>query len=151
MNLGTPLRPKHVSIQAIIPYLNFDGEADEAMTLYAEALGAKKGQVMHFSDLPEHPFGDAANSRVMHAELELGALRLMVSDLPPGMPLHRGGNQSVMLRWSDLEAMKRAFQALGEGGKITMDLHAAFWGDTFGTLSDRFGVQWMFACPTPTA
>jgi PhnB protein len=50
---------------------------------------------------------------------------------------------SLSLQSTDLDGMTKAFDALGEGGNVTMPMEAQFWGDTFGMLTDRFGVHWM--------
>ena len=39
---------------------------------------------------------------------------------------------------------ERLFHALAEGGKVEMPLLDMFWGAYFGSLSDKFGIRWMF-------
>ncbi|HTJ43994.1 MAG TPA: VOC family protein [Kofleriaceae bacterium] len=124
-----------MAIKTVTPYLNFDGTARDAITLYEKALGAKSEGVMPFDKDP---------NRVMHAVVILGAGRVMISDTMPGMPLVQGSNAHVTLDYDDVDEMRRAFAALGEGGKVTMPLQDTFWGATFGMLTDRYGINWMF-------
>ena len=44
------------------------------------------------------------------------------------------------------EETKKLFDALSAGGKVTMELQDMFWGDYYGSCTDKFGVQWMFNC-----
>jgi PhnB protein len=136
-----------MSVTSAIPYINFDGNASEAIEFYVSVLGADVRERLMFDDMNEHPFGDAANGRVMHSSLKIGDAHIMIGDVPPGFPYTPGGNVSVNLGWDELAPMAEAFAALGDGGKVSMDLHDAFWGATFGMLTDRFGVQWMFNGP----
>ena len=79
----------------------------------------------------------------MHARVDLGGNVLMGSDsfdldeysAPKGITIQSG--------WDDFEAAKVAFEALAEGGEITMPFEATFWAKGFGMVTDRFGVPWM--------
>lgn len=125
-------------IKQVNPYLNFGGNANDAIKLYESALGAKADNVMPFDKDP---------SRVMHARLHFaGGGMVMLSDGPPNMTVPTESNTHVSLDWSDADEMKRAFEALSAGGKVTMPLADQFWGATFGMLTDRYGIHWMFNC-----
>jgi PhnB protein len=123
------------------PYLAFNGNAREAMEFYQGVLGGTL-DVQTFGEAPMESPPDAKD-RVMHARLESGDLILMASDSPPDQPVSMGTNVSLSLQSTDLDGMTKAFDALGEGGTVTMPMEAQFWGDTFGMLTDRFGVHWM--------
>ena len=141
-----------MSVTQLTPYLFFDGQADQAIRFYQEALGAQVDGLLRYDQLPAGagtcPPED--KQRVMHALLRLGGASLMVSDSPTGQPTASSGVH-VNIGFDDADEMARRFRALAEGGSVTMDLHDAFWGDKFGALQDRFGVHWMFTCPTGTA
>ena len=131
----------------ILPYLNFDGTAEEAMTFYAAALGGTLTEVFRFGAMPgDTPLDDDLKNRVMHVGLELadGAM-IMASDTFPGMsPPWVAGNASSISVHPDSRAQADAFfAALSAGGTVDMPLADQFWGDYFGSLTDRFGVQWM--------
>jgi PhnB protein len=134
-------------MRAIIAYLNFDGNARDAMTFYAKCLGATL-HLQSFKDAKvDAPKG--GENRTIHARLEKGSAVLMASDTMPGMPFTQGNNFSVSIDCESIPETEKLFKAFGEGGKVTMPLQDTFWGARFGMLTDKFGVQWMFNCELP--
>ena len=81
----------------------------------------------------------------MHCELHVPPFVLMASDCPPDRPTVSGSNFSVCLTCESVAEEDRLFAALSAGGKVTLPLHDAFWGDRFGMLTDRFGISWMLS------
>ena len=80
----------------------------------------------------------------MHAQLETpSGFTLMASDAPPGMPLDKGATVSISLSGDDSDELRRFWEGLSEGAQVTMPLEKQMWGDEFGMLTDRFGMQWM--------
>jgi PhnB protein len=129
------------------PYLNFDGNAREAMTFYKNALDAEL-TIQTFKDAHiEAPPG--AEERVMHAQLQKGPAVLMASDTMPGHEFKTGNNLHVTLNCDTVPEVESAFSALSEGGEVTMPLQDQFWGARFGMLTDKFGVSWMLNCELP--
>lgn len=135
-----------MSITRLNPYVNFNGNCSQAIALYEKALGAKVENLMRYSDLPGSTHSAENKDRVIHCELQLGALTLMVSDVPAERPIKTGGNVHVAIEIDDAGLGAKAFQALAAGGQITVPLGPAFWGGQFGMLTDAFGVQWMVNC-----
>lgn len=129
------------------PYLNFPGNAEEAMTFYAQALGGTLGDVFRFGAMPgSEEIPKELHNGVMHVGLDLpGGSRLMASDVMEGMgpPYVAGTNMSISVHPDSREEADKIFKALSEGGTITMPLADQFWGDYYGMLTDRFGIQWM--------
>jgi len=128
-------------MQAIVPYLNFNGNASEALAFYSNALN---GEVVF-----QQPFGDMApepsfKDKIMHASFEAGDLKFMVSDCPPNISVHSGDQVSLSLNFDSVESLEKTFNALAEGGSITMPVQDTFWGARFGMTKDKFGVHWMF-------
>jgi PhnB protein len=130
-------------MNAIQTYLSFDGNAREAMTFYAKALGAEY-QEPSFSNAPKFGAG-----RVIHARVSKGSMAILASDTPEGMHPTQGDNFNVCVQCDDVPEIERLFKALGEGGKVTMPLENTFWGARFGMLTDKFGINWMFNCDLP--
>ena len=83
--------------------------------------------------------------KVMHATFESQGARFMASDTPPGQPRpgYGGFAMSLFVPGPDADAARKAFDALAEGGQVTMPFAPPFWGGHFGMLTDRFGVPWM--------
>lgn len=134
-------------MKAIQPYLNFDGNTNEAMTFYAKCIdGVLKVQT--FGDIdPSTP--EANKNRVMHAQLEKGSAVLMASDTMPGMPFNPGNNVWINNDCDSAEEIERVFAAFSEGGTVLMPLANQFWGARFGMIIDKFGVNWMFNYTLP--
>ena len=134
----------------IQPYLHFEGRADEAIEFYKKALGAKVNHIMRFRDCPEQPncpeggnkFPPEMLDKVMHADLTVGESTLLVSDGRCQGPAKFSGFGLPLLVNSEADA-KKYFDALAEGGKVTMPLGKTFFSPQFGMLADRFGVPWM--------
>lgn len=131
----------------ISPYLNFPGNTEEAMTFYAKALGGTLTEIHRFGTMPgSETLPDEVKNRVMHVGLDFpGGGRLMASDTMDGMgPPHVvGTNMSISIHPSSRAEADRMFAALSEGGTVGMPLEDQFWGDYYGHLTDRFGIQWM--------
>ena len=149
-----------MAITAIHPYLNFNGNCEEAFAHYAKVLGARNTGIFRYGDAPPEPndtsksdpegcgplpadFGD----KVMNTELRLGELVLMGSDCPPAMWKDGGENYTVSIQTDDPEEAERLFAALMEGStRIMMPMGETFWAKRFGMGTDRFGTPWMVNC-----
>lgn len=126
-------------------YLLFGGRCEEALSFYRDALGAHIEAVMKFKDSPEPtPPGmlpPGFEEKVMHSSFRIGETVVMASDgCEPGAKF--GGFSLAIAVATEAEA-DRAFNALAQGGQITMPLGKTFWSPRFGMLKDRFGVDWM--------
>lgn len=132
-------------------YLNFvEGECREAFEFYRGVFGGEFSNMMAFDDMPpddDYPIPDGWGDKVMHVSLPIGNGILMGSDVPPGFgpPLTVGSNYSVSYRPPSREEADRVFAALSDGGQVTMELQDMFWGDYFGSCTDRFGINWQVA------
>lgn len=135
-------------------YLNFMGTTEEAFTFYKAAFQSEfVAPIMRMSAAPEVPGGpeltEKEKSYVMHVALPItGGHHLMGTDALESMghTVTFGSNVSINVQPDTRVEAERIFAALGEGGKVTMPLTDMFWGDYFGTLHDKFGVQWMITC-----
>lgn len=136
-------------------YLNFDGQSEEALTFYANIFGVEAPRVMRFGDMPAGPDGgesqipEADRNKAMHAEIRiLDDYRINASDVIEafGQKLTVGTNVYISIDPETREDADRIYAALAEGGNASMPLEEQFWGDYFGELTDKFGVQWMFNC-----
>lgn len=125
------------------PYLNFRDQTAEAMEFYHSVMGG----VLTMSRYSEFGVSDdpAEADRIMHAQLVLpSGLILMAADVPDRMEHSRGVNDgAVALFGDDEEDLTRLYEGLSEGGTIGEPLAKAPWGDSFGSFTDRFGVDWL--------
>ena len=135
-------------------YLNFPRHTEEAFNFYRSVFGGDFiGGINRFSDIPPMdgapPLAEADKNLVMHIALPiLGGHMLMGTDAPEsmGFTVNFGNNIYINLEPDTREETKKLFNALSAGGKVTMDLQDMFWGDYFGSCTDKYGVQWMFNC-----
>ena len=132
-----------MSLKTISPYLNFNGDASQAIDLYVQALGATVIAIQRFKEIPGASFSGEEGERVMHATLAIGEAHLMLSDTMPGQVVAPGTNMNVAVQYTDISVVDAHFAKLAEGGQVTMPLENTFWNARFGTLVDRFGISWM--------
>ena len=128
------------------PYLNFNGNTKEALTLYKKAFDAGEPEIMLYKDMPpneENPVLDELKDLVMHAELKIKDTWFMFSDAP-GMESNFGNGLTLLYASKDQAELKKAFEVLRENGKVEMELQETFWSKSYGSLVDKFGVGWQF-------
>ncbi|WP_128546899.1 VOC family protein [Larkinella soli] len=129
-------------------YLTFNGDCEQAMNFYSQALNGTIQYMQRFGESPmEIP--ETAKNRVMHAVLSFGDNVLMASDSMPDFPVQPGTHCSLSLNLTSGDEIERVFGAISEGGNVTMPLEDTFWGARFGMCTDRFGVNWMFNYDLP--
>src|SRR5688572_11862809 len=127
-------------------YLFFDGNCEQAIKFYERCLGGRIEAIMRYEGSPAEKEVPAEwRNRVMHACLMVGDRMLMASDCPPGR-FDRPQGFSVSLAVTKPAEAERAFNALADGGKITMPMEKTFWSARFGMLVDKFGIPWMVNC-----
>jgi PhnB protein len=126
------------------PYLVMDGNAKEAIAFYETALAAKIISVQTYGEMapPDHPMPDDAKDRIAHALLKVGESDLMFSDTYPGTPYQTGNHVQVTIVTNHADRSKQTFDALAEGGRVTMPLMETSWSPAFGQVTDKFGVAW---------
>ncbi|GAB3944235.1 VOC family protein [Kribbella albertanoniae] len=125
------------------PYIQFDGSAREALEFYQGVFGG---------ELTTNTFGEFGaghgpddDDKLMHGMLESpNGFTVMAADTPQGMPYNPGENISVSLSGDDADDLRGYYSKLSDGGKVTVQLEKQMWGDEFGAVVDRFGINWMF-------
>ena len=136
-------------------YLNFPRNTEEAFNFYSSVFGSSFGGngINRFKDMPPQegmpPLAASDKDLVMHVELPiLGGHVLMGTDAPEtmGFQVIKGNNVHLSLEPDTRAETKKLFDALSEGGKVTMPLADMFWGAYYGSCTDKFGIQWMFNC-----
>ena len=123
------------------PYINFDGDAREAMEFYRDVLGGE----LVINTFGEYGSDDPAIAdKTMHAQLETDrGFTLMAPDTAPGMEHRPGTNITISLSGEDGDELRGYWDKLADGGQVMMPLEKQMWGDEFGMCTDKFGVAWM--------
>lgn len=129
------------------PYLNFDGNAEEAFKFYQSVFGGEIEGPMRWGDNQDcASFSDDDKAKVMHISLPIGdGNSLMGSDHVSGGPYEfvKGNNFTIALHPETLDECRSLFDGLSAGGNVFMPLAPSFWGAIFGCFADKFGVNWM--------
>ncbi|MEX0779320.1 MAG: VOC family protein [Balneolales bacterium] len=132
---------------ALNPYLNFNGNAEEAFNLYRSVFGGEFLTLMRFKDAPEgDKISDDDQDKIMHISLPIGKGNvLMGSDAleSMGQKVIVGNNNYISIDVDTREEADKFFNGLSDGGKVEMAMEETFWGSYFGSFADKFGVCWM--------
>ena len=130
----------------VSPYLNFNGQCEEAFRFYEKVFGARIDTMMPHEGTPtERVMPPEWRKKILHARITIGDRILSGADAPPGHYEAPKGF-SVMLQLADDAEADRIFALLAEGGQIQMPIQQTFWATRFGMAVDRFGIPWMINC-----
>ncbi|MBT2691622.1 VOC family protein [Bacillus sp. ISL-55] len=132
-------------ITGIVPYLVTNGNGQEAVQFYQDALGAEIISLQTFGEMPpnpEYPLPEEAKDRVMNAQMKIGNASIMLSDTFPGQPYQLGSQVTIALLVNDEAEAKEIFEKIQVDGKVTMPIQETFWSPAYGQVTDKFGVEW---------
>ena len=134
----------------INPYLNFNGNCQEAFKFYEQVLNGKILFQMTWGEMPgaAEQMPAETHDRIMHINLKVGDQTLMGADAPPDRYQSPTG-MNVSIHVKDKTEAERIFIALAAGGKTTMPFSQTFWSPGFGMCVDRFGIPWMVNTEAP--
>jgi PhnB protein len=130
------------------PYLNFNGNARQALEFYASVFGG---------DLTLSTFGSFGHAgpdseRIMHGQLSTDAgYVIMAADVTSDMEYQAPAGFSISLSGDDGDTLRGYFEKLAANGAVTMPLEKQVWGDEFGMCADSFGVAWLVNIGQPQA
>ena len=135
----------------INPYLNFNGNCEEAFNHYKSIFGGEFTYVGRYSEMPadaDHPLSDEDKNKIMHISLPFTKDNVLMGSDTGGQwapDFKVGNNISISINASTKEEADRVFNSLADGGQVTMPMGETFWGDYFGMCTDRFGINWMMS------
>ncbi len=127
----------------LIPYLMMNGNAKEAIHFYEKALDAQLLFMQTFGEMPEDPqmaMPPEAKDRVSHAMIKIGESDMMFSDTFPGQPHAIGSQVTICISTDDKDKTKRFYDALQDGGQVSMPLQETFFSPGYAVVTDKFGV-----------
>ena len=132
----------------INPHINFNGNAEEALTFYKSVFGGEFLTIVRFKDTAteEYPISENEANKIMHIALPIGKHSvLMGSDTPEFMGKHNENeNRSkISISTESKEEADHIFNGLSAGGQIEMPIAQSPWGSYFGMFRDKFGFEWM--------
>lgn len=130
---------------ALNPYLIFDGNTREAVLFYADVFGLEEPQFMTFGSMHGEQLPPGSEHLIMHTYLDIAGSRVMFSDNFPGMPYQQGNNFTLAYVGDDEAAIREAFEKLKDGGSVQMELQEVPWSKCYGSLTDKYNIQWQFS------
>ena len=132
----------------INPWINFNGNAEEAFNFYKSVFGGEFAKIMRFKDLasPEFPVAEAEENKIMLITLPVGKNNmLMANDVPESMGrVNENENRSkISISAESKEEADKLFSGLSAGGNVEMPIADSPWGSYFAMFRDKFGIEWM--------
>jgi PhnB protein len=130
----------------ISPYINFNGNAEEAFNFYKSVFGGEFTSIVRFKDLQSADFPVPENEadKIMRIVLPIGSSSLLANDVPESMgPVSETENRSKIAVSAETKAeADRLFTGLSEGGTVEMPMAQSPWGTYFAMFRDRYGIEW---------
>jgi len=129
----------------INPYINFNGNAEEAFNFYKSVFGGEFALIIRFGDMPNPNIPETENNKIMHIALPIGNNVLMANDVPEFMgKVNEMENRSkISISAQNREEADQLFNGLSAGGTIEMPIADSPWGSYFGMFRDKYGIEWM--------
>ncbi|MEI7483917.1 MAG: VOC family protein [Ignavibacteriota bacterium] len=131
----------------INPYINFNGNAEEAFTFYKSVFGGEFTMIVRLKDMssPEFPVVENDANKIMHIGLPIGNNILMGNDVPEFMgKVNENENRSkISISAESREEADKLFNGLSEGGNVEIPIADSPWGSYFGMFRDKYGIEWM--------
>jgi PhnB protein len=127
----------------LIPFLEMNGSAQEAIDLYVKALDAKVAYMLRFGDMPEDPEAPLPPEKknwVNYAILKIGDSELQITDHITGSTYEKGTQITIVVQTNDKDKVANYFEVLKEGGQVNDPLQASFFSPAHGNVTDKFGV-----------
>ncbi len=135
----------------INPWINFNGNAEEAFTFYQSVLGGEFTKLIRLKDLagPEFPVGEEDANKIMQIALPIGSANTLIgNDVPSFMgSVNETENRSkIQLAVESKEEAERVFSGLSSGGEVETPMGDSPWGTFFGMFRDKYGIEWIIEC-----
>jgi PhnB protein len=132
----------------INPHINFNGNAEEALTFYKSVFGGEFAKIIRFKDLagPEFPVAEKEENKIMHIALPIGKTgMLMANDVPEFMgKTNENENRSkIVIHAKSKEEADKLFNGLSAEGQIEGPIGDSPWGSYFGCFRDKYGIEWI--------
>lgn len=130
----------------INPYINFNGNAEEAFNFYKSVFGGDFTSIVRFKDLegPEFPVKENEANKIMRITLPIGGNILIANDVPEilGRVNENENRSKISVRTESREEADSIFNGLTIGGSIEIPMGESPWGTYFGMFRDKFGIEW---------
>ena len=131
----------------INPYINFNGNAEEAFNFYKSVFGGDFTKIIRFKDIssPEYPIAENEANKIMHIALPIGKNILIANDVPESMgQVNENEHRSkIFISTESREEADKLFRGLSAAGNIEVPIGDSPWKSYFGMFRDKFGIEWV--------
>lgn len=130
----------------INPYINFNGNAEEAFTFYKSVFGGEFTGIIRFKDMAsdEFPVPEHEANKIMRIALPIGNNVLIANDVPEilGRVNENENRSKIAITVDSKEEAERVFSRLSAGGTVEMPIAESPWGTSFAMFRDKYGIEW---------
>ena len=130
------------------PYLEFNGDCEEAMSFYRDCVGGEFDFISYYKDGPTDlggkPTPEHMMDKIMHLTWRFESNIVQACDAID--PILSGSQVTLSINLDDEKKAVKIFNKLSSTGNIILDLQTTFWGAVFGILSDKYGIRWKINC-----
>jgi len=135
-------------MSAINPWINFNGNAEEAFTFYQSVFGGAFTKIIRFEDLAtdEFPVADHEAKKIMHIALPIGKNNFLIAnDVPEfmGRTNENENRSKISVSVESREEADQIFNGLSAGGAIDGPIGDSPWGTYAGMFRDKYGIEWI--------
>ena len=135
-------------MRAINPWINFNGNAEEAFTFYKSVFGGEFAKIVRFKDISsaEFPLPENEADKIMHIALPISKHNVLIAnDIPEFMGrVDENENRSkIFVNAENREEADKLFNGLSAGGTIEGPIGDSPWGTYAGMFRDKYGIEWI--------
>jgi PhnB protein len=135
-------------MRTINPWINFNGNAEEAFNFYKSVFGGEFVKILRFKDLssPEFPVTGNDANKIMHIALLIGKHNVLIAnDVPEFMGrVNENENRSkILVSAESREEADKIFNGLSASGDIEGQIGDSPWGSYAGMFRDKYGIEWI--------
>ncbi|HEV2352947.1 MAG TPA: VOC family protein [Puia sp.] len=135
-------------MRTINPWINFNGNAEEAFTFYKSVFGGEFEKIVRFKDIagPEFPLTDNDANKIMRIALPIGPNHVLIANDVPGFlgRVNEKENRSkIAVNVESREEADKVFNGLSAGGEVEGPIGDSPWGTYGGMFRDKFGIEWI--------
>ena len=132
----------------INPWINFNGNAEEAFTFYKSVFGGEFTKVIRFKDIAsaEFPVAEKEENKIMHIALPIGTTTMLIAnDVPEvlGRVNENENRSKILVSTESKEEADRLFTGLSSGGEVEGSMGDSPWGSYAGMFRDKYGIEWI--------
>lgn len=130
------------------PWINFNGNAEEAFSFYKSVFGGEFSKVVRFKDIAseEFPVAQKEENKIMYIALPISESTVLVAnDVPEvlGQVNERENRSKILVRVESKEEADRVFSGLSAGGEVEGPMGDSPWGSYAGMFRDKYGIEWI--------